>query len=394
MSASESSTVTSSRLPGTSRSPPAPQTGFSSSPELRDLYPPIEPYAVHHIKVSEIHTLYVEECGNPNGLPVVFVHGGPGGGCGPDDRRFFHPTAYRSILIDQRGSGRSTPPAELRENDTWRLVEDMERVRVALGVGSWHVFGGSWGSTLALAYAITHPTRVLSLTLRGIFLLRPSEITWFYEPGGAQHIYPDAFEPYLEFIPENERDNVVGAYYKRLTGVIEEEKKEAAKRWAGWECGTSRLVVDAGLVAKAENPAWAMAFSTSATVAQTLTGFVFYGPFFAEKWLKAMRKDKNDPKYLTGHPEPRDYTVKMISSVALDGLKAFTLLHLYRLLRPQFPYPTISVPTFLLIGLVVPAVAGEVNWEDRPSVLPGLRAANAVFGGVVGVVVGAWVGGV
>ncbi|KXS13087.1 proline iminopeptidase [Gonapodya prolifera JEL478] len=245
--------------------PPHPQTGFSSDPNLRLLYPPIEPYKTHSLKVDGVHTLYVEECGNQHGVPVVFLHGGPGGGCGVDDRRFFNPSAYRVILFDQRGAGRSTPPAELKDNDTWKLVEDVERVRALVGVERWHVFGGSWGSTLALSYAITYPTRVVSLTLRGIFLLRPAELAWFYQNpshgGGAAWIYPDAFEPYEYFIPEAERGDLVKAYYDRLVGDREEVKKEAARRWAAWECGTSRLAVDEGLVAKAENPAWAMAFA-------------------------------------------------------------------------------------------------------------------------------------
>jgi len=173
-------------------------------------YPEIEPFKTEFLKVSDIHTLYVEQSGNPKGRPVVFLHGGPGGGVNPDHRRFFDPNHYRIILFDQRGSGQSTPAAELRENSTWDLVNDIEKIREHLGIQDWIVFGGSWGSTLALAYAETHPEKVKGLILRGIFLCRPSEIKWFYQ-FGASEIFPDVWESYYNFIPENERHDFVSA---------------------------------------------------------------------------------------------------------------------------------------------------------------------------------------
>lgn len=172
------------------------------SAERRSLYPSIEPFDHGMLKVSDLHTLYYEQCGNPEGKPVVFLHGGPGGGCNPNCRRFFDPAAYRIILFDQRGCGRSTPQAELTDNTTWDVVADIERLREHLGVDRWQVFGGSWGSTLALAYAETHPDRVSELVLRGIFMLRRSELEWFYQKG-ADALYPDAWETFLAAIPKS-----------------------------------------------------------------------------------------------------------------------------------------------------------------------------------------------
>lgn len=203
-------------------------------------YPPIEPYRHDFLKVSDLHTLYYEECGNPNGKPILFVHGGPGGGTSPDDRRYFDPQLYRVILVHQRGSGKSTPAAELRENTTWDLVNDFEKLRTHLGIKRWHVFGGSWGSTLSLAYAITHPQVVSALILRGIFLTRKKEIQWFYQEG-ASMIYPDAWESYRDHIPENERGDFVKAYYSRLTHSDSQVQKKAAEIWTRWEMATSRL---------------------------------------------------------------------------------------------------------------------------------------------------------
>ncbi|MDA0672197.1 MAG: prolyl aminopeptidase, partial [Cyanobacteria bacterium] len=178
---------------------------------MRELYPPIEPYRVDYLPVSDLHTLYVEECGSPLGKPVVFLHGGPGGGIQPVYRQFFDPQRWRIVLFDQRGCGRSRPHAELRENTTWDLVADIERIRAHLGIDQWVVFGGSWGSTLALAYAQTHPDRCRGLILRGIFTLRRQEIQWFYQ-SGANYLFPDAWETYLAPIPEAERGDLVGAY--------------------------------------------------------------------------------------------------------------------------------------------------------------------------------------
>lgn len=203
-------------------------------------YPPIEPYNVFRLKVSALHELHVEESGNPQGKAVVFVHGGPGGGTEAWHRQFFNPRKYRIILFDQRGCGRSTPHAELAENTTWDLVADMERIRSQLGIERWTVFGGSWGSTLGLAYAQTHPQRVRALILRGIFLLRPQEIRWFYQEG-ASWIYPDAWEPYLAVIPPEERGDMVAAYYRRLTSPDAEVRRTAARAWATWEGATSKL---------------------------------------------------------------------------------------------------------------------------------------------------------
>ena len=187
---------------------------------MRTLYDPIEPYEQGSLKVSPLHTLYYELCGKPAGTPVVFLHGGPGGGTIPDHRRFFDPAAYRIVLFDQRGAGRSTPHAALEENTTWDLVADIERLRTHLQIDRWVVFGGSWGSTLALAYAETHPDRVRALVLRGIFLCRPKEIRWFYQEG-ASAIFPDLWEEYLAPIPEAERGDLLRAYHRRLTSEDE-----------------------------------------------------------------------------------------------------------------------------------------------------------------------------
>ncbi len=227
---------------------------------MRDFYPVLEPFNKGYLKVSEIHNLYWEECGNPQGKPVVFLHGGPGGGTSPDHRRFFDPKVYRIVLFDQRGSGRSTPSAELRENTTWDLVSDIERIRSLLNIEVWHVFGGSWGSTLALAYAITHPARVCSLTLRGIFLCRPSEIQWFYQEG-ASHIFPDVWDEYLKPIAENERHDLVAAYYKRLTHADEKIRLEAAQAWSKWEAATSRLIVSKSAIDEFNEPEYALSFA-------------------------------------------------------------------------------------------------------------------------------------
>ena len=184
---------------------------------MNQLFPPIEPFRTHSLAVSQGHTLYVEECGRPDGLPVVFVHGGPGAGCETYHRQFFNPDSYRIILFDQRGCGRSLPHAELADNNTQALVMDMEAIRDMLGIERWIVFGGSWGSTLGLLYAEAHPSRVLGLILRGIFLCRPRDIHWFYQEG-ASGLLPDYWQDYLQPIPVAERDHLVAAYHRRLTG--------------------------------------------------------------------------------------------------------------------------------------------------------------------------------
>ncbi len=227
---------------------------------LNNYFSPIEPFHSEFLKVSELHTLYVEQCGNPNGRPIVFLHGGPGGGCNPDYRRFFDPVHYRIILFDQRGAGRSTPAAELKENTTWDLVSDIEKIRQHLNLKNWLVFGGSWGSTLALAYAITHADKVKALILRGIFLCRPSEIKWFYQEGASQ-IFPDAWEKYEHHIPENERQNFVAAYYKRLTDENADVRLAAARIWSQWEAATSRLFVDPQSIEDFDEPTLALQFA-------------------------------------------------------------------------------------------------------------------------------------
>ncbi len=230
------------------------------SSERRVLYPEIEPYRQGRLAVSGGHELYFEESGNPNGKPVVFVHGGPGGGSEPKQRRYFDPSAYRIVLLDQRGCGKSTPFASLEHNTTWDLVEDLETVRVHLGIDRWQVFGGSWGSTLSLAYAQTHPERVTELVLRGIFLIRREEIAWFYQEG-ASYIYPDAWQPYLEHIPEAERGDLLRAYHRRLTSDDPAVRLAAAKTWSVWEGSTSCLLPNPDLIAKTGGDEFALAFA-------------------------------------------------------------------------------------------------------------------------------------
>ena len=212
---------------------------------VRELYPEIEPYHVERLPVDALHTLHLEQCGNPQGLPVLFLHGGPGAGLSSYHRRFFDPARYRIVLFDQRGAGRSTPPAELRDNTTWHLVEDIERIRVHLGIERWVVFGGSWGSTLSLAYAQAHPQRVLGLVLRGIFLGRPEELRWFNEiDGGARFIFPERWERYLAYIPENERGDLVEAYWRRLDSPDPQVRLQAAQAWSDYEGGSTTLIHD------------------------------------------------------------------------------------------------------------------------------------------------------
>ncbi len=227
---------------------------------MRELYSPIEPYRTLRLPVSDLHEVYVEESGNPDGTPVVFVHGGPGGGTAPDHRRFFDPAAYRIVLFDQRGSGRSTPHASLIDNTTWHLVADMERIREHLGIERWVVFGGSWGSTLALAYGESHPERVRALVLRGIFLLRPHELRWFYQEG-ASFLFPDAWQAYLEPIPVAERVDLIAAYHRRLTGDDPVQKARAARAWSTWEGTTSHLLPDPEGAAKYGEDVFAEAFA-------------------------------------------------------------------------------------------------------------------------------------
>src|SRR6201997_324175 len=228
--------------------------------QRRGLYPRIEPYRTGFLRVSDLHQIYFEESGNPKGKPAVFLHGGPGGGTDAKMRTFFDPKLYRIVLFDQRGCGKSTPRASLVDNTTWHLVADIERLREHLGIDRWQVFGGSWGSTLALAYSQTHPERVTELVLRGIFLLRKQEIEWFYQRG-ASVIYPDAWEPYLAHIPEGERGDLLSAYYRRLTSEDPAVRLAAAKIWSGWEGATSKLLPDAAFTGHYEEDQFALAFA-------------------------------------------------------------------------------------------------------------------------------------
>ncbi|MBS1985557.1 MAG: prolyl aminopeptidase [Bdellovibrionales bacterium] len=210
-------------------------------------YPPIEPYKTGFLQVSAEHELYYEESGNPEGQPALFLHGGPGSGTDPSQRRFFDPKHYRIILMDQRGCGKSTPHASLNDNTTWHLVADIEALRNKLKIDRWLVFGGSWGSTLALAYAQTHPERCTALVLRGIFLCRKKEIRWFYQ-FGAHHIFPEEWQRYQSVIPPNEREDMVSAYYKRLTSPDETTRLNAAKGWSRWEASTISLIPNMDLI--------------------------------------------------------------------------------------------------------------------------------------------------
>jgi proline iminopeptidase len=226
------------------------------------LYPEIEPYRTGYLRVSDVHKLYFEESGNPKGKPAVFLHGGPGGGTDAKQRRYFDPKKYRIVLFDQRGCGRSRPHASLVDNTTWHLVSDIEALREHLGIERWLVFGGSWGSTLALAYAQTHPQRVSELVLRGIFLCRKQEIDWFYQnPNGAGAIFPDLWDEFVAPIPPAERGDMVTAYYERLTSRSRATMQKAARAWTLWEGGTSYLRTSAETLARYRRSGFSTAFA-------------------------------------------------------------------------------------------------------------------------------------
>ena len=227
---------------------------------MRSLYPEIEPFDAGTLAVDERHTLHYEQCGNPRGKPVVILHGGPGAGCGPKMRRFHDPEHYRIVLFDQRGSGRSTPHADLAANTTWDLVADIEKLREQLDIPRWQVFGGSWGSTLALAYGQAFPARVTELVLRGIFLLRRWELEWFYQQG-ASRLFPEAWDRYLELIPEVERGDLISAYHRRLTSADEGLRLAAARAWSVWEASTSLLHPDEAFIRSHEDPHFALSFA-------------------------------------------------------------------------------------------------------------------------------------
>ncbi len=246
---------------------------------MKQLYPEIEPYNQFDLKVSDLHTIHVEESGNINGKPVIFLHGGPGGGIEPVYRQYFDPEKWRIIIFDQRGCGQSTPHAELQENTTWDLIADIEKIRQHLEIDKWVVFGGSWGSTLSLSYAITHPDRCKALVLRGIFMIRKKEINWFYQDG-TSNIYPDAWEHYLRPIPEDERHDLVAAYYKRLTSNDDSVRIEAAKAWSIWEASTSKLIQSEESIHAFEDAKVAEAFARIECHYFTNRGF-----FDTDEWL-------------------------------------------------------------------------------------------------------------
>lgn len=243
---------------------------------MQTLYPAIEPYASGTLQVSERHCLHYEECGNPAGKPVVLLHGGPGGGCSPKMRRFHDPARYRIVLFDQRGSGRSTPHADLVDNTTWDLVADIERLREHLGIARWQVFGGSWGSTLALAYAQKHPAAVTELVLRGIFLLRRWELEWFYQEGTSR-LFPDAWDEYLAAIPAVERGDLISAYHRRLTSDDAAVRLAAARAWSVWEASCSYLHQDLAFIDSHRGEDFALAF------ARIESHYFVNGGFFEEE---------------------------------------------------------------------------------------------------------------
>ena len=223
------------------------------------LFPPIEPYDTGLIKKGK-HEIYYEQCGNPKGKPAIFLHGGPGGGCGSLSRRFFNPKKYRIILFDQRGCGRSKPHTCLEDNTTWHLIEDIESIRERLDIKKWLVFGGSWGSTLAIAYAQKHPKNVSQMVLRGIFMLRLKELQWFYQYG-ASEMYPEAWQGFLREIPENDRDDLIEAYRKIFYGKNKEKQLSAAKAWSKWEASCSFINYNPDAVSESTNAEFALAFA-------------------------------------------------------------------------------------------------------------------------------------
>ncbi|APC96984.1 prolyl aminopeptidase [Francisella frigiditurris] len=253
------------------------------------MYPQIEPYNSQFLKVSDIHTIYFEECGNPNGKPALFIHGGPGGGIQPSYRQYFNPKKYRIILVDQRGCGKSTPFAELKENTTQHLIEDFEMIRKKLKIDKWMIFGGSWGSTLGLAYAQTYPEFVTELVLRGIFLGRKKEINWLYQHG-ASEVFPDMWEKYIKPIPVEQRKDFISAYHSILTGGDEKLKQEAAIAWSVWEASTSKLFIDRKSIDRYGENKFSLAF------ARIECHFFKNGLFIEEaQLLKYAYKIKNVP---------------------------------------------------------------------------------------------------
>ncbi len=227
---------------------------------MQPLYPPIKPNHHFYLDVDDLHQLYVEESGNPDGIPILFIHGGPGSGCSSDDRRFFNPEHYRIILFDQRGAGRSKPHAELQANDTEALIHDIEKIREYLDIEQWVLFGGSWGSTLALLYAQAFSQRVQGMILRGIFLCRPKDLEWFYQEG-ASRIFPDYWQKYIDPIPVDQRHDYIAAYYQLLTSDNELAKMNAAKHWSLWEAFCATLRPNTHVIDTFSNPHMALALA-------------------------------------------------------------------------------------------------------------------------------------
>ncbi len=250
---------------------------------LRQMYPPIAPFASGMLDVGDGHQIYWEQCGNPHGKPAVFLHGGPGGGCSPEQRRLFDPAKYCITLFDQRGCGRSLPHASLDHNTTWDLVRDIERLREKFGYDRWLVLGGSWGSTLALAYAQTHPTRVSELIVRGIFTVRREELHWYYQEG-ASWLFPDRWDAFLAPIPLEERGDLMRAYRKRLTGADETAKIQAARAWSMWEGSTITLLHDAALTEAFGDPHYAIAFARIENHYFVHDGFLKPDQLIADAW--------------------------------------------------------------------------------------------------------------
>jgi len=233
---------------------------MSASTDRRGLYPPVAPFNSDYLRVSATHELYFEECGNPAGKPVVFLHGGPGAGSNAAVRRFFDPARYRVVVFDQRGCGRSRPHASQEDNTTWHLVDDIEKLREHLKIDSWQVFGGSWGSTLAIAYAETHPERVTELVLRGIFMLRPEELRWFYQEG-ASNLFPDYWESFIAPIAESDRHDLVAAHHRRLVGDDRAAMLDSARAWSVWEGVTSNLLISEAAVGQFQSDDFAVALA-------------------------------------------------------------------------------------------------------------------------------------
>jgi len=253
------------------------------------LFPHIEPFNTGYLKCSE-HNIYYEECGNKNGKPVVFLHGGPGGGGSKDVRRFFDPKYYRIVVLDQRGCGRSTPHGCLTNNTTWDLVSDIEKLRQQLGINKWMVFGGSWGSTLALAYSQLHPSSVSEIVIRGIFMLQQYELDWFYQEG-ASKIFPDEWQKFIEVIDKNKRSNLMKAYNEIFNGSDEEAKLNAALAWSRWEASTSKLIKNDSLIDEFSNAHFALAFALIENHYFVNKGFLEY----EEQLLDGIEKIRDIP---------------------------------------------------------------------------------------------------